>query len=397
MDQTGRDRRYLFALGCLSMFLIATAGQILPAALGPISNEFHRNLAQSGILLLLGPVGFILSTLVSGYLSDRWGQRPFILLGGALIAAGLGMIAFATTYSALLGGLFLIGLSGGFLESPVSAVVADAFPEHRAQVLNLTQIFYNVGAVVGPALLAGVLAFGWGWRSGFGLCIVLAVVSVILGYRGLPKHRVSVEGGDSPGGVAPVRWGLVSAISLALFLYVGGEMTIAQWSAKYVQDTFGVVASRAALTVSGFWLGMGMGRALYIPVVARFGYLPPLLASSLLGAACAFLAASAGDGAWAGTACALSGFCLGGSWPTLLGYASYCNPGRTGTVFGVIVSAGAAGAAVVPPLGGWVAQHSASRIRATMVLGGCVVLLEGAVILLLMAAERRRQKAQLRG
>ena len=112
--------------------------------------------------------------------------------------------------------------------------------------------------------------------------------------------------------------------------------------------------------------------------------------SALLSAVFAFLAASAGSGAWAATACALAGFSLGGSWPTLLGYASHRNPGRTGTVFGVIVSAGAAGAAIVPPLGGWVAQHSASQIRATMTLGGCVALLEGAVIILLMAAERKR-------
>ena len=93
----------------------------------------------------------------------------------------------------------------------------------------------------------------------------------------------------------------------------------------------------------------------------------------------------------AATACGLAGFCLGGSWPTLLGYASHLNPGRTGTVFGVIVSAGSAGAVVVPPLGGWVAQHSASQIRATMVLGGCVALLEATVIILLMVAARRKR------
>ncbi len=391
MDQTDSSRRYVFALGCLGMLLMASAGQILPAALGPISKEFHRDLTQSGILLLLSPVGFIFSTLLSGYLSDRWGQRPFILLGGLLMSVGLGLTACAAAYPTLVAGLFLIGISGGFLESPISAVVADGFPECRAKMLNLTQIFYNVGAVLGPAVLAGALAIGWGWRAGFGLCIVLAVASVILGYRGLPRHRITEGNALHPGGAAPIRWGVVMAVSLAIFLYVGAEMTIAQWSAKYVQDTFGVVAARAALTVSGFWFGMALGRALYIPTVARFGYLPPLLVSGLLAAACAFLAASAHSGAMAATACGLAGFCLGGSWPTLLGYASHLNPGRTGTVFGVIVSAGSAGAVVVPPLGGWVAQHSASQIRATMVLGGCVALLEATVIILLMVAARRKR------
>lgn len=394
MKQEGvHTRYYVFALGCLGMLTMAMAGQLLSAALGPISGEFNRNLAQSGFMLLLSPLGFVFSTLVSGWLSDRWGQRPFILLGGGLLAAGLGLSAWSPDYHAFLAGIFLTGFSCGLLESPISAVVADAFPERRAQALNLTQIFYNIGAVLGPVLLGGALALGWGWRHGFGLCVILAVAGVVLGYGGLPKRREEeVSPGDS--GEAPaIEWDVVWTAAAAIFLYVGAEMTIASWSAKYVQDTFGVAASRAALTVSGFWLGMATGRAAYIFIVGRFGYLPPLLVSAVLGAASAFMAASAGGGLWAGGACALAGFCLGGSWPTILGYVAHRNPRRLGTVFGIIVSAGAAGQVVFPPLSGLVAENSAHKIRAAMVLGGCVALLEAAVIVWMMIAERRRNRA----
>lgn len=391
MDRpAAHNRRYVMFLGCLVMLTIGMANQTLPAALGSVSSEFGRNLAQSGVMLFLGSFGFIVSTLVSGWLSDRWGQRPFILGGCVVIGIGLALAAWAPGYAVFLTGIFLMGFSSGLLESPASVAVAEAHPERRAQALNIVHVFYNVGAVAGPALLGGILAIGLGWRAGFASCATLAIAALALAYAVLPRKSRHVEATSGNSNTPAIKWGLVLAIASVMFLYVSAELTIASWSAKYLEDAFRTASSRAALAVSGFWFGMGAGRVLYVIIVRRFGYLVPLLASALLAALFAFLAASARGPLWAGAACALAGLSLGGSWPTILGYGAHVNPGRTGTVFGVIAASGAAGAAMTPLLAGWIAEHSAQRVHTAIAVGGVAALLEAGVIVALIVAERRR-------
>lgn len=384
------NRGFILVVGCLGMLVFAMAGQLLPAALSALSREFNRNLAERGLLLALAPAGFIISTLVSGHLSDRLGQRIFVLLGFALLAAGLGLAAWARDYPMLQAGLFLIGTSGGFVESPLSVVAAAAFPERRAQALNLVQIFFNVGAILGPAMVGIALWAGWGWRPGFGAIIFVALLALVLAHRGLPS-------GTPAHAMRPARdperrsgYGLVAVLALALFFYVGGEMTVAQWGANYVESQFGAPPGRAALVVSGFWLGMMFGRALYVLIVGRMGYLPPIMWSALLGGLATLGAAAARSGIMAGVLCCMTGFLLGGTWPTILGYAAHRVPERTGAVFGWIVAAGALGTIVVPPLAGWVAQGSAHGLRPIMVVGAVSIFIEGTLVLGVWIADRRR-------
>ena len=376
-------RRLLLTAACFGMSVFAMSCVILASALVPIAAEFKRTNAQCGVLLAYAPAGFMLVTLLGGYLSDRWGQRVFVLTGFGVLVAGLALASCAERFSVLGGGIFLMGMSGGFIESPLSAVTVNAFPDKRAQALTLTQIFFNVGAVLGPAIVGLVLWWGWGWRAGFRVFILLALGAFVLAFIGLPtmkQHRAAREVEPREG---PIRWGIVCVMALTIFLYVGSEMTMAQWSAKYLHDTFKVPEARATLVVSGFWLGMMFGRALYIKLVGRLGYLVPLMMSAVLACAAAVGASMARSATTAAIACCLAAFFYGGSWPTILGYTAHKTPGRTGTVFGILVAAGSAGCLTFQPLAGWLSylQRLAYGLRAVMMLSAAAIFLEGLVIL----------------
>jgi len=388
-DYTRSGRRLIFASACMSMLVFAMAGQILPASLASISEDFQRDFAERGLLLALVPLGFVVSTLLSDYLSDRLGQRVFIVGGLLLLAGGLALMTWAHGYHLLQVGLFLVGASGGFVESPISVVVARVFATRRAQALNALQIFFNVGAILGPVAVGGILSMGWGWRCGFGLVIPVALSALGLSCWALPadahEHSPDVDRhARTEGG-----WGLVMILALAQFLYVAGEMTVVQWGANYVHDVLGAARNRAALVVSGFWFGMMLSRALYVVIVGRMGYLRPVMGSALLACLAALAAAAASSGLVAGLLCCLVGFCLAGTWATILGYAAHRSPARTGAVFGIIVSAGALGGVAGPPLAGWVATISAHGLRATMVVGAAAILAEGLVVLGVWLADRR--------
>jgi len=387
------SHRIIFLAACMAMFVFAASGQALSAALATLSQEFNRNLAQRGLLLAFAPVGFVLSTLVSGWLSDRWGQRGFILAGIVLLCTGLAMTTLAGTWDLLCVGFFLIGVSGGFVESPVSVVISDVFVERRAQALNASQMFFNLGAVIGPMFVGGALWAGWGWRPGFGAIIPIVLATLILSYRGLPKRGVSTQTAESHAPVKPGCRATVAMASVALFLYVGAEMTVASWGPNYMESVFEVSSSRAALVASGFWFSMMLGRALYVVMVNRFGYLKLILWSAALSGTAIIGAAIMPSALVAACLCCVVGFFLGGTWPSILGYVAHRNPGRIGAAFGVIVSAGALGMVIVPPLAGLVAEHSVYGLRAGILVGAASVFAEALIILALWLRDARERSS----
>ena len=381
-------RPFIFLVGSLGMLIFAVSAQMLPALLASVADAFERDLAQRGLLLGVQYAGFFLSTLLSGHLSDRFGHRTFILIGFALIAAGLGVASAAKSCAAFQAGILMTGLSGGFLESPLSAIVSDAFPDKRAQALNATQMFYNVGAIAGPIAAGFLVGMGFTWRAPFAVFVVLAVAILVFSFACLPRKRRADREREAAEGDEPIPWGFVLALSLALFLYVGGELTTAQWSADYLEQRFAVSAKWSPLALAGFWFGMLWGRGAYIIAIRRTGYVVPMLFSAVLATVAAVCMAYAPSAALAGVFCLLTGFFLAGTWPTILAYAASRVGTRTATVFSVIVATGGLGAMIIPPLAGYIARATGGRHRTILLVGALSILLEG-VVLLAVALHRR--------
>ncbi|NGQ96194.1 MFS transporter [Brevibacillus sp. SYP-B805] len=115
------------------------------------SDAFGKNVA--GILLTVPPLVGIFGNLLGGYLSDRFGRRPAMLLGSFMQAAMFALFALSANhwvdYLAYIG----IGLGGSIYWPASSAMVADLTPEEERRVVFAT--FYtamNIGVVLGPVL-----------------------------------------------------------------------------------------------------------------------------------------------------------------------------------------------------------------------------------------------------
>jgi len=287
--------------------------------------------------------------------------------------------------------VLLIGLGGGCVESPLSVIVAKAYPERSAQVLNLTQIFYNVGAVLGPVGVSFVVAWGLGWRMGFGLGCLLSLATLGYAWWTLRDGADASRHATASHRTGSIPWGWVALLALAMFLYVGGEMTFAQWSPNFLEETHRVAPDWAARALSGFWLGMMVGRALYIVLVRQWGHVPPILLSALLAVISGLVMMGAGSGWRTGIACMATGFFLGGTWPTLLSYSGTRAPHRTGTIFAAMAAMGAAGALVVPPLAGLLAQSWGRGLRTVLVVAVVSIGAEGLLVLGIHLWERLRR------
>ena len=127
---------------------------ILGAVLPSVVERFGIDKAQAGSLFLLMTFGILAGSIVFGPMVDRYGYKGMLLLGILLIAVGLEGIAFAASMNTLRIAIALIGFGGGIVNGATNALVADISSEGKASNLNLLGVFFGIGAVGVPFVLA---------------------------------------------------------------------------------------------------------------------------------------------------------------------------------------------------------------------------------------------------
>jgi MFS family permease len=162
-----------FTFGTLSTFLSAVArgglmfmlviwlqGVWLPQH----GYDFTETPVLAGIYMLPLTLGMLFAGPASGYLSDRFGARPFATSGMVLTALGFGLLLLLPTnfsYPAFGAILALIGASMGLFASPNRAAVMNSLPaEHRGVGGAMNQTFQNSAQVVSVGVFFTLMIIG---------------------------------------------------------------------------------------------------------------------------------------------------------------------------------------------------------------------------------------------
>jgi MFS transporter, DHA1 family, inner membrane transport protein len=124
-----------------------------------------------------------------GPLADRWGPRAMMLLGLAVLAAGMLAAAALPLYATVLVALLLAGIGKSCFDPALQAYVgAGVRWERRGLAIGLIEFAWAGSSLVGIPLV-GWLIGRHGWRSPFLLLGTLAVASLVLLALLLPRVR----------------------------------------------------------------------------------------------------------------------------------------------------------------------------------------------------------------
>jgi MFS family permease len=118
----------------------------------------------AGIYMLPLTLGLLVAGPASGYLSDRFGARPFSTAGMLLTAVGFGLLMLLPTdfsYTAFAAVLLLIGASMGLFASPNRAAVMNSLPrENRGVGGAMNQTFQNSAQVLSIGIFFTLMIIG---------------------------------------------------------------------------------------------------------------------------------------------------------------------------------------------------------------------------------------------
>ncbi|WP_161597655.1 multidrug effflux MFS transporter [Fluviispira multicolorata] len=127
-------------------------------------------------------IGFAISMLTCGSLSDRFGRRPILLIGLSLFLISSIACMFAPNVWFLIIARFFQALGGCCGIVLGRTIVRDSF-EKKDQVKVLT--YMATGMAISPAIapiIGGVLQTYFGWRSSFLLLIILSAIILVMVY-----------------------------------------------------------------------------------------------------------------------------------------------------------------------------------------------------------------------
>ncbi len=118
----------------------------------------------AGIYMLPTTAGFLIAGPLSGYLSDRYGARPFATGGMVLAANSFALMMTLPVnfpYLAFAGVLLLNGLAFGMFSSPNTAGIMNSVPaEFRGAASGMRATFQNVGLPLSIGVFFSLMIVG---------------------------------------------------------------------------------------------------------------------------------------------------------------------------------------------------------------------------------------------
>jgi MFS family permease len=296
-----------------------------------------------------------------GSLSDRYGTRVVVLLGGVVLGLGMVLASRATTllqFQLLYG--VIVGVASGSFYAPMTAATTKWFTRNRSLAVALVSAGLSVGSTV-MAPLARWLITAYDWRTAMlviGDLVWLVVIPAALLVRPAPTAPAAARPGAAAAGPdltlgQVVRTPQFAAIALTHFACCAAHSGPIFHMVTHAIDR-GVPAMAAATVLSVAGLASLSGKIGCGIFADRVGAKRTLVAGLALQAvAIALYLLSGGLGSFYALALVF-GFAYGGVMPL---YAilvrEYFGERVMGAAFGAVSLAATLGMALGPWAGGW--------------------------------------------
>ena len=119
-----------------------------------------------------------IATLFAGPLSDSFGRKKIICIGGTIFLFGTIIAGTANNLEVVLIGRFIQGLGVAGPRVAALAIVRDLYAGRKmAQIMSISMIFFTFVPAVAP-MIGALILINFGWRSIFTGFIIFLIIAV---------------------------------------------------------------------------------------------------------------------------------------------------------------------------------------------------------------------------
>jgi FHS family Na+ dependent glucose MFS transporter 1 len=377
-----------------SYFLAYILLGMTTATLGPALPHLASNVGASlrGIssVFIAHRLGYMAGSFGGGRLYDRiLGNR---LMAGMLLVmtASMAAVPVVPLLSVLVGILFLLGAAEGTVDVGGNVLLVWTRPPKIGSLMNALHLFFGLGALISPLILAQMIQRTGGIRLGYWLIAALTVpVALVLFPQRSPKAAAAPADGRHPGG----RLLLPALLGTFFFLHVAAENSYGAWIYTYSLTRRLANEVSAGYLTSAFWGAFTFGRFATIFLALKVNVKIQLAGSvtgALLGLMVLLLWPDSVSAVWIATV--VCGISLAGLFPGTITLASQ-HLHMTGGITGFFLVGSSLGALAFPWLIGQFFESAGPRVFPLFLIAAVA----GSIVLfvVIMALLRGRRIARL--
>jgi fucose permease len=358
-------QRILIGLAFFAFALVGLGGGANGVLLPSLSSFYHVDNSVLGLLFFSSTLGYLISAFCSGFAIEALGYRWTLILGAIMSLLSSFAFSLQPPFVILLVMRLLMGVGAGILETALNAYITTL--PRRTSVLNNLHAFFGVGALVGPLLATGILALSLGWNwvyvvlTGLSGLLLIGLVLFFPHKQALTSVQLQENKGQGIGKmlVAAFRMRIIWMATLFLLFYVGVETNPGNWGYSFLTEWRHEGTLFAGWVVSGYWLGLTLGRFTQPRIFEHFGLgsvalLQACMLEAIIGIVLTWLVPSAFMEAFG---LLLFGYGLGPIYPTIVALMPNLVPERmVSSAIGFLISLSIPGIAVFPWIAGILAQ-----------------------------------------
>jgi fucose permease len=387
--------KLLIPVSCgLTLFLGIESGGF-QLVLVQVAAEFSLGPVMMGVLVAAQYTAITLAPLLFGWIADKTGKKPILLIFMPLFAGACFLTAASPSAMIFIGSIFIVGAGYSVCECIGTSALSDSFPGRESKYLNIMQSTFSTGAVISPLFFRWLLSTGsFTWRSVFVLpgCGYLLLFPLMVMAR--CRSSASVNRAEPPigevrsqgkgcGGENPaITWRSIfrSFFIIVLLFSMLAYVAIETGAAFFANSLFITEYNNTRLgayAISVYWLGMSVSRFIfaYLKMKPRTMILLGFAASFLI---LIMMLLFKNEGPLVAMFAAL-GAMMGPVWPMIVGMGTSTYQKLSGTVASILTAGGGLGGAIIPVMIGAVSHRTGLYggffLLALLSLAGFLVML----------------------
>ena len=382
-------------LTCLMFMMFAMTTDAVGSIIPTLIKEFRLSMTAA-VTFHYVPMGAIaLGAILLGFMADKLGRKRTIIIGLVLYGASSVLFAFGKDFVYFVVLLAISGVGISVFKTGALALIGDitkSTTEHSS-MMNMVEGFFATGAIIGPAIVATLLAGGFSWKWLYviaaGICALLIFISLSV------QYPVTVKATDKPAALAHtlrvMRDPYALAFSTMIMLYVAVEVAIYVWMPTYLLDYHGTIAWLPIYALTIFFVLRAVGRFVGAWLINHFAWTWILALFGTAIFAC-FFGSLVGGATTGAILLPLSGLFMSMIYPTLNSKGISCfHKTEHGAAAGVILFFTAVAAAAGPLAMGAISDTFGSvKYGFILATGFAFLLLVGLLLNLALNPAKKR-------
>lgn len=303
----------------MGAFFLSLFSNTLSPFITTIKNTYG---VSDTMIAILPPTVYLASFVMSilgAKLMAKLDLKKGLYLGFSFILIASLIILFSNSFYLLLVGYFFSGFAVG-MGSLICSTIISVLPK-QYQKFGLYNAFFGLGGI----LILPISKFFLKNKISFHYVYLVHIVTICVFFLLATRLKgISIHNDDSSESshvsISVLKNPLVLIMSIAIFFYVGAEISTTNWTGTFLEKYYSVSKADVPNILLAFWILFTLGRAFGDKILDKIGHLRFLCISPIISIAGIFIILSKVNSYFALVGVGIIGLTISVIYPAIQGY-----------------------------------------------------------------------------